>query len=389
MRNIFKFSCNIYASSIQLLILVCRTLFLKKIFSKRQIWLIGGHAGRLYTDNSAAMHKYIIQNHPEIKVYWVINKDSNDLEKAKEVGPVIIRNSIRNYIYASISRVYIVSHGLNDVGLIKEFLCKDVFKVRLGHGYTAFKKKSSNTFSENDFNLFIVNSKFEKGIIERGWGIKSHKIAITGMPRYDDLYEKFYDRKNRKEKILYMPTWRDWLKNISPSEFEESKFFKGFKSLLLDDKLNDLLNSKDIELAVYIHINMREYANVLSREIRSENIKFLDLEDNLQEEIIESNILITDYSSIAWDFLYLRKPVLFFRTDIDEYEKYRGSYVNLNDETFGPVTDDHDKIACILLSLLDHTGENDLDPNSNRVELFQYRDNNNCRRVLESILSAI
>src|SRR5690606_31689740 len=66
---------------------------------------------------------------------------------------------------------------------------------------------------------------------------------------------------------------------------------------------------------------------------RVELFEFEDL--SIQKEIIKSDLLITDYSSIAWDFYYLNKPIIFYQFDQEEYIKRRGSYLDLNKDLFG------------------------------------------------------
>ena len=70
--------------------------FKKSEFKNRNIWLIGGHAGDIYNDNSKFFYEYMLENHKEIDTYWVVNKESKVFEKILENCAVFKDNEIGN-----------------------------------------------------------------------------------------------------------------------------------------------------------------------------------------------------------------------------------------------------------------------------------------------------
>ena len=99
-------------------------------------------------------------------------------------------------------------------------------------------------------------------------------------------------------------------------------------------------------------------------------------------------MVITDYSSISWDFYYLRKPVLFYQFDQKEYLEKKGSYIDINLELFGEVFYDSDSLVTGLHKYI-LNNFNELSEYGKRRDLyFKYRDTNNCKRIFKVISSA-
>lgn len=364
-------------------------------------WLIGSMSGKAHTDNSAALHKYIIQNCPNINVYWVINRDSPDVDKARQIGPVLYREDLWTYVYGLLAQVHIISHGLADVPTCGSSLSSNAVKVRLGHGLTALKRTKGSLLrsvaaKNRVFNLVPVSSELEKQH-KHNWGIDREKIVVTGLPRFDVLLGKRKLCQCREgsgtpaARILYMPTWRDWLPR-GRGEFVETDFYRQVGNFLLHPGLNEFLARHQVVLDVHFHIITRHHFDAIGQEIaRMSHVKTLPPEEDLQDAIVRSRLLITDYSSVAWDFLYLDKPVLFYQFDVDKFNKARGAYIDLQD-LFGPIARDADR----AVELTRHFVERDFDCADYRAKMerwqrqaFQYRDDANCERVVRAIFDRL
>ncbi len=368
---------------------------------KEQCWLIGSSVGQAYSDNSAALHKHIIENYPDIKIYWVINKNSLDVTKASQIGPILYREALKTYLYGLLAQVHIVSHGLHDVPTCSSGLSKNAVKVRLGHGLTALKKTGGSFLrgveAKNQvFDLVPVSSQFEARI-KQSWGFSQNKLVVTGLPRFDELLR----RQNacsisrnvaaQSAKILYMPTWRDWLPSKSGS-LHESDFYAQVVDFLMDPELNALLIQYNVFIYVHLHIIMQNHlASVTDCLASLSNVRVLPSGTDLQDEIVDSQLLITDYSSVAWDFLFLNKPVLFYQFDLPKFNQYRGSYIDMQD-LFGPVAYDmHSAVALTVIFIensFDATVYSDIMERW-KAKVFLYRDANNSQRTVEAILEAI
>nr|WP_129408529.1 CDP-glycerol glycerophosphotransferase family protein [Marinitoga lauensis] len=164
-------------------------------------------------------------------------------------------------------------------------------------------------------------------------GIPSNKFIITGMPRNDFLFksdgrknlQKIFNIQNKKI-IFFMPTFRKGYNGEEGNKNFNNIFgFKDFneKEFIKFLELNNLL------FIAKLHPNEE---NKIKIDINGENFKLLkdkDLERNnmdLYELINGVDLLITDYSSIYFDYLLLNRPIIFTPVDLEEYRKTRVSY---------------------------------------------------------------
>ena len=366
-------------------------LFISKILiynGKQPVWVIGGHGGRAYCDNNVVLHKHLLKALPRVSIYWIIKKSSPDAAKVKIVGPVLYKGSFRSYLYNLIAQVSICSHSLRDLLDIDTrralFFLKGSKKVFVGHGIYGLKRCHGNA----QFDIYLVSSEFEKKI--NAWKIEEEKIYITGYPRYDVLFEyigKVRVLEKTESHILYMPTWRDWLVDKSNTvEWDEYK--AKIDAFLNDQELIDFIEKKNIFVDINLHINMQKYYSE-HKIFYSNNIRLIGPEEDLQTHILKSRLLITDYSSVCFDFLYLNKPVLFYQFDVYKYLIERGSYFDLSKELFGPIAYDPDQAVKELKKIISSNYDvSDFTENMNimRERMFKYVDNKNCERILKTIV---
>jgi CDP-glycerol glycerophosphotransferase (TagB/SpsB family) len=134
---------------------------------------------------------------------------------------------------------------------------------------------------------------------------------------------------------------------------------------------------------------MREFFDDFTKEFDLQSVNLLPQNIDLQKIIVDSSLLITDYSSVCWDFLFLDKPVLFYQFDLDEYEKKRGAYLDLKKDLFGPVAYDAASAADLVRQFV----ENGYETEKYRDQMdrmlkwaFAFRDDGNCERICKYIL---
>jgi CDP-glycerol glycerophosphotransferase (TagB/SpsB family) len=358
-------------------------------------WLFGGFSGLAYDDNAAALHAHVREHHPEIEATWVIDRDSPDVPRARAVGPVLYRNEISTFVRALRARVHILSHGTHDIPTCASGL-SPAYKVFLDHGFNALKKRHDEFLRplrdlDRVFDLFPSSSEFEREI-KATWGISPQKIVVTGLARYDSLLREYRETNaSKRPTILYMPTWREWIVPQGDS-WRDSSFLGTIREFLLKSGLRELLAARGARLHLYPHILMRQQWEKIASELSHPEIHVLGPEARLRDEILRCQLLVTDYSSVAWDFLYLDKPVLFFPFDHDRFDRERGSYIDLRHEAPGPVAQTSKETVGWIDRFL--SADFDLDEwrpirDAWRARAFVRIDEENCRRTLEAILSGL
>ena len=364
--------------------------FTKKKFKNRRIWLVGGNAGELYVDNARAIYEYV-RSKKEIEEFWVLNENSSIKDKIP--GEILIKGSVNAYLHFMNAEVVMFSHSISAdivpflyvVPLLNKFHYKTL-KVFLNHGTVGLKKrKALNAKTEKivekmvqSYDLNICDSKFEEDVKSKSWwNVPKKSTFVTGYPRYD----KLYNANIRGKEIFFMPTWRPWLKN-NVDDIQKTEYFKNIINLLQNETLNKILEIKNIKMTVYIHQLMHDV------KLRK-NINILPKDAEITKEIMKSNMLITDYSSIAYDYLYMDMPILFYQFDKDEYEEKIGSYIDLNTELFGEVAYTSEECVEKIVKIINNDWkhlENVLEKVERlRPKFLEYIDKNNSKRVYELI----
>ena len=370
--------------------------FKKSSFKDKNIWLIGGHAGDIYDDNSKFLYEYILRNNKEnIDIYWIINEDSK--VKNKIPGKTLIKGSIDNYLYYYNAKVIIFSHAPSAdiapynfaVPILNKFH-KKTFKVFLNHGAISFKRRKPMNAKlkkliddlMKSYNMATAISDFEENIMVNEWGMNKDAVCVLGSARQDNLP---LNTKPKTNDILYMPTWRDWIK-FNDGKFIDTEYFKNIMSLLNDEKLNNILDEKNVNIKFYMHHLMHEFIDDIKENISGKRIIFLDKDVTLADEITSSIANITDYSGVAMDFMYMNRPILFYQFDIDKYKSEVGSYIDLDKEMFGYISHNKDEAVNQLINLIESGFEVKQNQEEARNKFFRYNDNDNCERIYNTIL---
>lgn len=363
------------------------------IVPEKKVWLIGENLGEVAQDNGFAFFEYCINDKKRSNTYYVTkanNKNMNQLFPYKD-NLVYYDTFTHMYLYHK-TKYAIVAHGLRDVipsYMHNKFNRNPLPVIYLQHGIIAmkrlfFKKNSYN----NQIKRFIVSSDHEKDIMIDEMGFDEQQIAVTGLARYDKLYD--ISSENTKERIIFvMPTWREWLLN-DRELFTNSSFYKNYIDLLTNTRLNEILKENSTKLLFLPHFEIQKnYMDLFDIDTQSNIALINPSEISVGEMIRKSNALITDYSSVAFDYAYLNKPVLFFHFDLNDYLYKRGSYIDLQDELFGQSYNSVETLVggieeCIKKEF--HISE----MNKLKTEKYiAYKDKDNSKRIFESIMSLV
>lgn len=364
---------------------------LNRYYDHKNIWLVYEKMSETAQDNGYHFFKYCYNEKPERNVFYIIKKDSPDMANLKGYEDRVIHfMSVKHLVYLFASKLLIASEtkGHSYVwrvqkGKVMEYLRRKRI-VFLQHGVLGLKKIDStlNKGSSEEVDLFVTSSDFEKEIVKNYFGYNEKDIIVTGLSRWDDVNK---EETPIKRQIFLMPTWRNWLNEVSNEEFIESNYFKNYIGLLNSEKLMDLLRMHDVELKFYVHPKFQPFIEQFHTTCdQIEIIKFGDV--NISKLIRESALLITDYSSVAWDMYYLEKPTIFYQFDLEEYTELQGSYMDMNKELFGDQALDPDElITSIENSVRNNFEEQDIFKEK-RSHYFANIDNKNSERIYDNIV---
>ena len=162
-------------------------------------------------------------------------------------------------------------------------------------------------------SLVCVCSDREKQFFVNDFGYAPHEVAVTGFARFDALFADDVPVVDRQ--ILVMPTWRPWLQD--PTTFTESEYFHRWHDLLTGPEMRELEERTGAEVVLCLHPNMQQF----SHHFASEHLRVVvQGEVDVQHLIKESAVMVTDYSSVAFDFAFLHKPVVYYQFDAELFD---------------------------------------------------------------------
>ena len=191
--------------------------------------------------------------------------------------------------------------------------------------------KSFGTKERNcPYDVFCAQGQYDAEIFKRSFGVPDNSMKIIGLPRNDELLNDVGEERksqikaklgiDKKKKILlYAPTFREYTKDekynciIAPPIHVER-----WKEKFSDDYI----------LLFRAHYEVVKVMNLVSDDF----VKDVSSYPDLNELMIISDILISDYSSIFFDYSVMGKPMLCFAYDYDEYQTKRGLYFDIRKE---------------------------------------------------------
>ncbi|GIN85356.1 CDP-glycerol glycerophosphotransferase [Heyndrickxia sporothermodurans] len=309
--------------------------------------------GESMTGNPYAVFKYLI-NHPEFKDYdhiWAIKDFSSIQNEFKRLPNVkFVKYQSISYVKTLATAKFLINDTTFPYYFIKR---KEQIYANIWHGTPlktmgldiknkgyADHKNIQRNFLFSDYMVNPNQFTYEKLL-------KSHdihtlyngKVLDTGYPRVDLMFSANTNGLKRKlsippnkKVILYAPTWRGKI----GEEINES-----------EKLLNDIRKIQDYVKDTYtVLLKSHYYANKFFNA-NGMNQSCIPNEMDTNELLAIVDILITDYSSIFFEFLPTEKPILFYAYDLEEYENTRGTYIAMN-KLPGPLCKDvHEIVECI------------------------------------------
>lgn len=348
-------------------------------------------------DNAEHLYRYISENHPKQDIYFALKKTSSDWKRLEqdgfnllEFGSSAFESKLKDCAKIISSHVDgYITHYFKDNSLL------DKDYVFLQHGIT--KDDLSGWLNTKKIACFVTATNPEyHSIVDNTTAYKFGKkeVKLTGFPRYDRLL--INNNNTESKQILIMPTWRSSIVGTYISGTERTrnpdfmktnyaKHWHGFMNHAILKELND----QGYQIIFAPHPSIQEYMD----EFTVPNfIKIYSYsEGNIQSVFQNTSILITDYSSVAFDVAYLNKAILYYQFDYDEVfssgnHTYQKGYFDYNRDGFGAVAYNEKEILAALKDLVDNQAKVP-DLYQTRIDkTFQFRDSNNCERVYQAIL---
>lgn len=358
------------------------------VYSKinKELWLVS-ERGDDARDNGYWFYKYLKEEHPEINSRYVITKTSVDYDKISKLGGAVEYRSFMHYL------MYFGAKNL--IGTHVQPCAPD--KIMYYHlAAKGIRARAKQTFLQHGIikddmrwldgknlyiDLFVCGAEPEYENIKNTYNHPDGVVQYLGLARFDNLIKA----KKKEKMILVMPTWRG-ANYPSGNEFLNTDYYKFFNSLLNNEKLKDMLEKNDYNLVFYPHIEMQKYINKFKSD--SNRVIIADKSSyDVQKLLMTCSMLITDYSSVFFDVAYLKKPVLYYQFDVEEFYAYhyQKGYFDFRQNGFGPVCKTEEE----LVSEIEEEFKNNMiqtEKYEERThEFFRLRDDKNCERTYDAI----
>lgn len=302
----------------------------------KKVWVFGSTFGRRFADNPRYLYTYLQNNMITIRPIWITrNKEIYRVLKNCN-AEVYMTNSMKGYWFALRGSVYIYDNYTKDINF---WLSGNALHVNTWHGIPLKKIQMDNKFDlvrhpknkwasfkwslrrlsdEKASDFVLTTSEFLKSIFSSAFA--TNNVIINNYPRVDMLNGHFKNniilesekticmsmlenKKCNKKNIIYMPTFRE----------SEVKFF----DVVDIQRFLDFLEENNVFFYVKVHPKSKNYYKFNS--IKHSSLLVVDKDSDPYTYLGLTDMLMTDYSSIYFDYLVTNKPIIFFSYDLDTY----------------------------------------------------------------------
>ncbi|WP_226618598.1 bifunctional glycosyltransferase family 2 protein/CDP-glycerol:glycerophosphate glycerophosphotransferase [Cytobacillus firmus] len=325
--------------------------YVKKMIKKlpvRPNWvLFESHMGKQYSDSPKYIYEEMLKMGKKYKYIWSYENP----ELIEMPGPAIKvkKHSLRHFYYMNRSKYWVDNQGI--AHLVKKK--KEQTYVQTWHGTPlkrmGYDQKTLPTDWElsrlrlqtDSWDYFVSPNPYSTEIFRRAFRYGG-EILETGYPRNDVLIQQpkdiakktrgFFNISQDRRVILFAPTFRDW----DPNSFQKTLA----DILALSKKLDE-----NTVVLLRLHYLLSDR---ISRLGLPSNIINASSYQDIQELFLISDVLITDYSSVMFDYALLKRPIILYTYDLVEYVTRRGTYFDLESRAPGPVCQTIDEVIAYL-----------------------------------------
>ena len=320
---------SLYFYSMSLLVNVVR-LFVR---TDEKMILFVSYGGKHYSDSPKCIFEYMLDDDRfyGYKFVWAfVEPEKHNIPGAK----VIKIDTPRYYLTALKARAW-VTNVIIERAL--KFRGKKTFYLCTSHGIPLKRIKESGAAFKRLYHclydVILAQSEYDKKLQQEEFDLSADKVVITGYPRNDkfcgnnsgitEKVRSYYGIGKGKKIILYAPTYRDWN--------------NGVETIIIDiEKWRTHLSDNFVLL-------YRAHPTVVLENIIKDEEFFINAThyEDLDDLLLAADMLVSDYSSMFFDFSILHRPMICWAYDYKRFARCRDLQVNLLEEVYGgEITED-------------------------------------------------
>ncbi len=376
------------------------------------LWVFGCWDGQKFADNPKYLFLYVKRRHPEIRPIWLTYRTEVVDTLAREGHEVYKALSIKGFLYSLNAGCVVISNCLGDVN---GFAVGKAKIMQLWHGVsvkrTGYTAKSDSLpgykhgsklptillnlvnkvspFTVSRYDALFAASQDSREKLCSTFREKRNRVHLTGYPRNDALFDTDWLASNRcdyldsiksevsfKCVITYLPTHRQ-MGRKAVDLFARY----GFET----NATQQILKGLDAILIIKAHYFDKQF-NITAQKGSSQRI-YAPSDGELPDVyplLKRTDILITDYSSVYFDYLLLNRPIIFTPFDIEDYTMEEGFYYDYNEVTPGPKAKDWPEVFRLIEGVIQSDRwKQEREAICNRFNEFD--DNLNSERVFAAV----
>jgi len=363
---------------------------------RKNVIVFESFLGKQYSCNPRAIYEYLKENYPHYIMVWSVDKHSTDVFIKHQV-PYMKRFTLK-WLFTMATAQYWVSNSRLPLWIPKpkhttylqtwhgtplKKLALDMTEVHM-HGTDTLKYKQEFRRATKKWDYLISPNAYSTEIFRRAFDF-TNEMVEAGYPRNDFLFthnneETINNIKKSchipldKKVILYAPTWRD-------DQYYGSGKYK-FDIQLDLTKMKQALGN-DYVIILRMHYLVSENIDLSGYDGFAYD---LSTHEDIRELYLISDMLLTDYSSVFFDYANLKRPMIFYAYDIDSYrDKLRGFYFDFEARVPGPIV----KTTEAVIKMIHLFEENNYKMNKDFDSFYQQfcylEDGHAAKRVVEKV----
>ena len=365
-----------------------------------QSWVIMDRV-RNADDNGEHLYRYIAASRPDINAFFLLERASPDWDRLADEGfrlveygsdesaLLLLNAEVRASSDAVEGCMYPISRrDFGELPGIFVFLQHGVLKDDISRWLNGKQIELMITTTDREYASFVDSTS--------PYALNCQQVAQTGLARHDRLLESYRKSANEPRSILVMPTWRRSLRDLlqlcngaaeRDAAFRESDFGRAWMDLLIAPEIARIARESGAAVRLLLHPLIDDLVPDL--DLPEHVVRLNTGSVRFQEEIARSSMLVTDYTSVAFDAAYLGIPVAYYQFDADAMfsgdHTLRKGYFDYVADGLGPVHLSHvGMLACIE----EHASRGFV-PDDLYVDriarTFRFRDTENRERIVLAI----
>lgn len=355
-------------------------------------------------DNAEHLYKFVRNFHPEINIWYMLSEESPDWQRLKSEGFSLIPFGTDAAIAPVLNAKFIISsHMDNDIYhpvSPQRFGSSHARRIFLQHGMVM--NDISKWLNTKELTLMLASATGEYEYFTADgspYAIGKNEVRLTGLPRHDKLVDLARTKASgERRQILVVPTWRknlaEDLSKLATNQARkemllENDFYVAWMNVLNSGVITALARDEGLDIVFVLHDHLAQYESIFNFGPKVKVQSYSDM--SVQDLLIASKLVITDYSSIATEAVIAGTAVVYYQYDLeaiyDGGHSFKQGWFDYVRDGFGPVVAHLDDLESFVVALRNNSWKSDELYTDRLKRSLPFLDGSVCERVFDELAS--